>query len=277
MKMYKALVSKLFPQGVTLVELLMKLSNLNPTILEEAALKGAVWVQKGSGKTLRERNINSKISPQDTVSFFYDPKVLSLPSVTAGDCIYENNRYGVWVKPAGVVPQGTQTGDHASLLRYIETVKKKEVYLVHRLDRETAGLMIFAYTSEAAGKLGDLFQRNLIKKEYEAIVFGELEKGLKQTIDVTLDDKKAVTHFEVIQNTHNRSLIKVQIETGRLHQIRRHLDHIGYPVMGDPKYGRGNKNRAGLMLIAKSLSFQDPWEKKNVTWNCPFNLVLNDA
>ncbi|HXH75830.1 MAG TPA: RluA family pseudouridine synthase [Bacteriovoracaceae bacterium] len=272
--MYKALVSKLFPEGVTLGDVLAKLSKLNTTVLEDAASKGAVWVQKGNGKTLRERSLTRKVSPQDTVSFFYDPKVLTLQAVTTAECLFENQRYGIWLKAAGVVPQGTQAGDHASLLRYIETVKKKEVYLVHRLDRETAGLMVFAYTAEAAGKLGDLFQKNLIKKDYEAIVAGEIERGTRNTIDATLDDKKAVTHYEVLGNKNGMSLLTIQIETGRLHQIRRHLDGIGHPVMGDPKYGRGNKNKEGLKLLAKSLSFQDPWEKKTVTWVMRDSLTL---
>src|SRR5690606_29096860 len=132
-------------------------------------------------------------------------------------CVADNEHFGIWFKEAGVVPQGTQTGDHASLLRFVERKKKQDVYLVHRLDRETAGLMVIAYNSKTAAKLSDLFQKNLVKKEYEAIVLGSLRPGHKQTIDVALDDKKAITHIEVIDSNEQQSLLKVGIETGRLH------------------------------------------------------------
>ena len=119
--------------------------------------------------------------------------------------------------------------------------------------------MIIGYASEAAGKLGDLFQKNYVTKTYQAIVRGEIEKGLTRTINDSLDGKEAITHFESLGNSNNMSLLSVRIDTGRLHQIRRHLEAIDHPVMGDPKYGRGNKNRDGLKLLAKSLSFKDPW------------------
>lgn len=275
MKIFKSTVGKHFPEGSTLGEVLIKMSKLEPKIINDAAQKGAVWVQVLSkGKTLRLRNTNAKLNAKDTVSFFYDPNVLSIKPPTGIECIEENANYGVWLKPAGVVPQGTQTGDHASLLRFVEIKKKKEAFLVHRLDRETEGLMIIAYNSKAAGLLGDLFQKNEIKKTYEAVVYGEMRIGHKETINVTLDDKEAVTHIEVIDNRGLRTLLKVEIETGRLHQIRRHLDFIGHPVMGDPKYGKGNKNREGLKLLAYSLSFKDPWEFKLMSWSCPQHLSL---
>jgi tRNA pseudouridine32 synthase/23S rRNA pseudouridine746 synthase len=129
--------------------------------------------------------------------------------------------------------------------------------------------MMIAYHSKAAALLSDLFQKNQIQKEYQAIVRGELAAGLKETIKASLDDKEAVTHFEVIESSKSESLLQVTIETGRLHQIRRHLDFIGYPIMGDPKYGKGNKNRDGLKLIASKLSFEDPWLDKLIVFTLP--------
>ena len=274
MKTFRSKVQKVSESKASLREVLLKLTKLDEKILADAASKGAVWLQKGNGKILRERSLTTTVLPQDTVSLFYDPRVLKLPSLTDAQCLFENENYGIWFKPAGVVPQGTQSGDHSSLLRFIELKKKKEIYLIHRLDRETAGLMVFAYHSKAAALLSELFQKNLIKKEYEAIVLGSMERGLAGKIDVALDDKKAVTFYEVIENNSKQSLLRISIETGRLHQIRRHLDHIGHPVMGDPKYGKGNKNKAGMQLLARTLSFQDPWTKKLQTqsWNEPLTL-----
>jgi tRNA pseudouridine32 synthase/23S rRNA pseudouridine746 synthase len=275
MKVYKSQVSKLFPQRTTLGDFLLKLTKLTPSQLEEAASKGGVWIQrKGKGKILRIRSLTDPVSPEDVIQLFYDPKVLKLPEVNDLDSLYEDENYGVWIKPPGVVPQGSQSSDHASLLRFVERTRKKEVFLVHRLDRETLGIMLVAYNAKAAAYLSDLFQKNKIKKGYEAIVLGELERGHRETIRASLDDKDAVTHFEVLQNKNGKSLLKVTIETGRLHQIRRHLDFIGHPIMGDPKYGKGNKNREGLKLVASELSFEDPWLRKVQSFSLSEPLTL---
>ncbi len=275
MRIYKSNVSQISPQRITLGEFLVKLTKLSLPVLNDVALKGGVWIQRrGKGKILRIRSLNETIAPEDVVQLNYDPKVLSIPEVAHLDAVYEDENYGVWIKPAGVVPQGSQASDHASVLRYVEKKKHKEVFLVHRIDRETHGLMLVAYHSKAAALLSDLFQKNSIKKEYEAIVLGELPPGSSQTIKASLDDKEAVTHFTVIESQNNKSLLKVTIETGRLHQIRRHLDSIGHPIMGDPKYGKGNKNREGLKLMAAKLLFIDPWTKRQVQFSLPNGLSL---
>lgn len=275
MKIYKSQVNKFFPQPTTLGDFLLKLTKLTSVDLADAAHKGAVWIQrKGKGKILRIRSLQEKVIPEDVIQLFFEPKVLKLPEVNKLEAVYEDSHFGVWIKPAGIVPQGSQTGDHASVLRYVEKVKGKEVYLVHRLDRETLGLMLVGYDSKAAALLSDLFQKNKIKKEYEAIVLGEMKIGHTQTIKASLDDKEAITHFEVIDSKNNQSLLKVTIETGRLHQIRRHLDFIGHPIMGDPKYGKGNKNKEGLKLVASSLAFEDPWLKKTHSFSVESHLSL---
>ena len=275
MRTYKTKVKKYFPERTTLGEVLLKMTNLPPKELGEAASKGAVWIQRsGKGKILRIRVLKESVSPEDVIQLNYDPKVLKLPEVTHLDCLYEDSNYGIWIKPPGVVPQGSASSDHASLLRYVEKHRGKEVFLVHRLDRETEGLMIVAYNSKAAAYFSELFQKNKIQKEYQAIVLGEIEKGHKQTIAASLDDKEAITHIEVLGNNNNQSLLRVAIDTGRLHQIRRHLDFIGHPIMGDPKYGRGNKNKEGLKLVASSLTFHDPWLKKLQTFTLPNSLSL---
>ncbi len=253
----------------------MKMSRLTLKEVTEAADKGAVWLQKnGQGKILRHRSVATQVSPNDIVSLFYDRRVLSLPYFEKAECLFENQHYGIWLKPSGIVPQGTQAGDHTSLLRLVEKNKKQEVYLIHRLDRETEGLMIVGYSSEAAAKLSDLFQKNKVHKTYETIVLGSLTPGKKETINSSLDGKEAITHFEVLDSNERVSLLEVTIEHGRLHQIRRHMDYFGNPVMGDPKYGKGNKNRQGLMLLARSLSFIDPWTKKEMSQTLPYGLKL---
>jgi tRNA pseudouridine32 synthase/23S rRNA pseudouridine746 synthase len=125
--------------------------------------------------------------------------------------------------------------------------------------------MIVGHHSQAAAKLSDMFQKNLVKKTYEAVVKGQMKPGSTHLIEKKLDGKAATTEVEVLDSQGNLSLLKVEIKTGRLHQIRRHLESIGHPVMGDPKYGKGNKNREGLKLLAKSLEFNDPWSQSLVS------------
>ena len=275
MRTFHILVSKHFTIKTKLGEVLQKSTSMNLDLLADAANKGAVWLQKGGkGKILRIRSLDLQVSPEDKLVMYYDPRILIFPELTDAKCLLETLHYGIWLKPAGVLPQGTQVSDHTSLLRYVEKFKQKEAYLIHRLDRETEGLMIIGYTAEAAGKLSDLFQKNKVYKTYQAIVKGEIERGHKQTISEPLDGKVAITHFEALANGNGRSLLVVKIETGRLHQIRRHLEFIGNPIMGDPKYGRGNKNKDGLKLLAKSLSFQDPWTKKSVEIAITMDLSL---
>ncbi len=276
MRTYNINVSKYFTTKTKLGEVLQKSTSLSLEVLSDAAAKGAVWFQKaGKGKILRQRSTDVLVAPEDKVTLYYDPRVLSFPELTEAKCLYETPHYGIWLKQAGVLPQGTQVSDHTSLLRFVEIEKKKEAYLVHRLDRETEGLMIIGYSSEGAGKLSDLFQRNKITKTYQAIVKGEMERGHRQTITDSLDGKEAITHFEVLANGKGCSLLLIKIDTGRLHQIRRHLDIIGYPVMGDPKYGKGNKNREGLKLLAKSLNFIDPWTRQFVEMSVETDLSIN--
>lgn len=276
MRTFNVLVSKYFTEKTKLGEVLQKATSLTFEVLADAAAKGAIWHQRhGKGKILKLRSLHVMVEPSDKINLYYDPKVLAMPEITESECLFETNHYGIWFKAAGVVPQGTQAGDHTSLLRFVEKQKKKDVYLIHRLDRETEGLMIIGYTSEGAAKLSELFQKNKIEKTYEAIVLGEIERGVRQTIDASLDGKEAVTHFECLGNSKGKSLVSVKIDTGRLHQIRRHLDFIGHPVMGDPKYGKGNKNRAGLMLLAKSLKFVDPWTRQSVEVSLPNSLKID--
>src|SRR5690606_36069028 len=114
MKIYESQVNKFSPQQTTLGDFLLKLTKLKEEDLADAALKGAVWIQrKGKGKILRIRSLKETVYPLDVIQLFYDPRVFKLPTITKLDSLFENEHYGIWVKPAGVVPQGSQAGDHA--------------------------------------------------------------------------------------------------------------------------------------------------------------------
>lgn len=272
MRTFKATVKKYFNSKTSALEVLLVMSKLKEELLHEAAEKGAIWLQKGKGKTLRIRDLSLEVDPEDTLSFFYDSRVLNLKTLEFAECLFENSHYGVWLKPVGIVTQGTQTGDHSSLMRYVEKVKKRQIYLVHRLDRETEGLVIFCYHQESAKYFSKLFSENRIKKIYQSIVMGLTPESGE--INLPLDGKEALTLYKRLSHNEVHSLVEVEIKTGRLHQIRRHFEMIGHPVLGDPKYGRGNKNKEGLKLLAYQLEFKDPFDRQKKVFTATNSLKL---
>ncbi len=234
------------------------LSGLSKQRIKDAMSKGAVTLKRGK-QTKRIRRAETPVKVGDLVSLNYDDSLLSLkpPMIS---CLEDRMGYSIWFKPAGIISQGNQFGDHMSILRIIETQlhNKREVFPVHRLDRETRGLVIVAHNKKMAAILSEMFQQHKIEKYYQAIVLGQTpESG---TIDQPLDDKDAITHFSTIDldPVRNTSRLDIRLETGRTHQIRRHLEAINHPIMGDPRYGEGNKNRQGLLLVAYRLVFTCP-------------------
>ena len=235
--------------------------------------KGAAWIRKKRGGMRRLRRATALPDAGDRLEFYYDEKLLSVKP-PAAKCLSDKRRYSVWCKPPGLMAQGTMYGDHCSLERQAELFFKsaREIYLVHRLDREAEGLMLLAHDRNAAARLSELFQQGMIAKKYRIEVLGDLgAKGRQGTIDLPLDGKHAVTMYEV-ESYHRGSdttTAGVTIKTGRLHQIRRHFDMIGFPVMGDPRYGKGNKNTAGMRLSAVSLRFICPFTGREVESSMP--------
>lgn len=136
------------------------------------------------------------------------------------------------------------------------------MFLVHRLDREAAGLVLLAHDGVAAAKLAGLFRDHRITKRYRVRVSGQLAvRGPEGVIALPLDGKAAQTEYRVTgyDQASGTSTAEVRIRTGRLHQIRRHFDVIGYPVLGDPRYGSGNAHPEGLQLVACGLAFRCPF------------------
>ena len=207
--------------------------------------------------------------------------------------VFEDNHLLVINKKAGQLVQGDKTGD-LSLLDLIKNFikvrdqKPGNVFLglVHRIDRPTSGLVIYAKTSKALSRLTQMVKNREIKKTYWAVVpkteipkkqrlinyLQKNEKNNKATVfpKATEGAKEAILNYELIKVLDNFQLLEVDLETGRHHQIRAQLSKIGVPIKGDLKYGSARSNPdGGIHLHARQLEFIHPVTKENIKITAP--------
>ncbi len=243
-------------------DLLARVSGLSKGAVKDAMRKGAVHVGRAGRTPNRLRRETATVRPGDVLEIHYDPELLALVPL-APRLVRDAVRWSAWVKPAGLLTQGTPFGDHASLLRLVEKALDRPAFPVHRLDREVEGLVLVAHDERAAAALSELFRTGKVVKRYRAEVLGDVASALGRegVVETPLDGKDARTSWRVVACDAERgaTTLDVTIETGRQHQIRRHLESIGHPVMGDPRYGAGNKNRDGMRLAAVFLAFEEPF------------------
>ncbi|TDX84202.1 RluA family pseudouridine synthase [Epilithonimonas xixisoli] len=213
--------------------------------------------------------------------------------------IYEDNHLLVINKKAGQLVQGDKTGDLSLLELIKDFIKKRDekpgnvfLGLVHRIDRPTSGLVIYAKTSKALTRLTVMVKNREIKKTYWAIVGKEMipksqrlihylqknEKTNKATVFIKPTDKakESILNYQVIKILDNYQLLEIDLETGRHHQIRAQLSKIGVPIKGDLKYGAPRSNPdGGISLHARKLEFEHPVTKEKVEIVAP--VPQNDA
>ncbi|MBP3839386.1 MAG: RNA pseudouridine synthase [Chryseobacterium sp.] len=213
--------------------------------------------------------------------------------------VFEDNHLLIINKKAGQLVQGDKTGD-ASLLDIIKNfIKKRDqkpgnvfLGLVHRIDRPTSGLVIYAKTSKSLTRLTQMVKNREIRKTYWAVVAKEMipqsqrlvhylqknEKTNKSTVFIkpTENAKEAILNYQILKSLDNFQLLEIDLETGRHHQIRAQLSKIGVPIKGDLKYGAARSNAdGGIHLHARRLEFIHPVTKENLVVVAP--LPQNDA
>ena len=190
--------------------------------------------------------------------------------------VHEDEHLLVVDKPAGLVTAPTPESDRGDLLDLLTRRGAGPVYLVHRLDLPTSGLLVFARTAEANKVLGQRFAVHDIEREYLAVVEGELPASIT-TIDRPLRGQRAVTHVvgrEVVAGGA-ATLVTVRLETGRSHQIRLHLTDVGHAILGDETHGADALRRwtgprpPRLALHAGVLGFRHPATGEAVRWTAP--------
>ena len=206
-----------------------------------------------------------------------EAEVTSAPEAIALRIVYEDEHLLVLDKPAGLVVHpgaGNASGTllNALLHHDAKLAELPRAGIVHRLDKDTSGLMVVARTLPAMTALVDMLSRHDVERQYEAVVLGSLVSGgtvdapigrsmgdrLRQAVRDEESGKHAVTHYRLRERFRAHSLIQCNLETGRTHQIRVHLTHIGHPLVGDPLYGGGLKlpKRATPELAAALRGFR---------------------
>lgn len=191
--------------------------------------------------------------------------------------LYEDDYLVVINKPSGLLSVSTAFEKKETVHSILRNhFSPRPVYVVHRLDQDTSGVMLFALNQEALQRLKALFEIHDIERYYTAIVEGTLSppKGTWQSfqfedanykVHETEDENKgkcAITHFQTLASTPRFSLLELRLETGRKNQIRVHCSHAGHPIVGDKKYGCHYNPLKRLCLHAHFLSFKHPLTKK---------------
>lgn len=186
---------------------------------------------------------------------------------------YEDKDIIVVEKPSGLLSVAKETGEEPSVHAWLKhRYPGRVIPVVHRLDQDTSGLMVFGISDEGFHRLKDALQKGEVKRIYRAVVEGSLEKDgtwesylfedryLKMQVvpKGTKDAERAVTHFTVLKVGEVYTLIDCELETGKKNQIRVQATHAGYPLAGDKKYGGTKKDAFRLCLHARLLSFAHP-------------------
>lgn len=223
--------------------------------------KGAVWITRGAN-TQRLRRAKRKLRTGDEIHLYYDTEVLD-EQPTEPELIADMGDYSVWNKPFGLRSQGSKWGDHCTVVRWAERhlLPERPAFTVHRLDRAANGLILVAHTKTMAAKLSTLFRNREVTKQYRVLVHGDFSLQPKPLrIEQAIDGKQAISAFTFRELVDGgaRSIIDVTIETGRKHQIRRHLSALGYAIVGDRLYGTGVSDDVDLQLVACKLVFVSP-------------------
>lgn len=259
--------------------LVTRLTGLSRNYVANAIKAGGVNVNGNVAKPSRI------LEAGDLVRFAIEPPpgYDVLPQAIALDIVFEDETLIVVNKPAGLVshpahgsPDGTLVN---ALLAHVGSLPGEAIRggLVHRLDRDTSGLLVAAKTEAALGTLGRAMQKRYIKREYRGLVEG-VPRDAQGTIRGALgrdarnrmryairtDGKPAITHYAVREQLRNAAELRFTLETGRTHQIRVHLAALGHPIVNDPLYGRPDSRLAlpGQALHAWKLEFKHPVTKE---------------
>ncbi len=184
--------------------------------------------------------------------------------------LFEDEELIVVAKPAGLLTAPTPESDRGNLSDMLSRERGIRVFVVHRIDLDTSGILVFAKSEDSNREMSHIFKEHAIERVYMAVVDGCWPDDLVR-IDEEVGGKSAVSHFKVVERLGERAtLLEVRLETGRTHQIRLHATGVGHPVLGDKQYGkRSDLAPPRMALHARHLSFDHPMTGKASSFDCP--------
>lgn len=255
-----------------------KYNKLSRTMIQKLIEEGNILVNENKKKLSYKVILNDEITINVPEAEETDIKPENIPL----DIIYEDDDIIVINKPKGLVVHPANGNPDGTLVNAIMAICKESLSgiggkirpgIVHRLDKDTSGILIVAKNDKAHINLSNQIKNREMKKIYIALVRGVVNEN-EATIDMPIgrstkdrkkmavrkDGKEAITHFKVLKRFPKYTLLEVKIDTGRTHQIRVHMAEIGHPVVGDVVYSNGKNDFGvvGQMLHAKSLDFKHP-------------------
>lgn len=282
--------------------LLARLKGVPKSRIYRLLRKGEVRVNKGRVKPdYRLQQGDSVRIPPIRVA---ETKPASAPGAALRDCLekgvlFENEELLVISKPAGLAVHGG-SGINLGLIEALRASRSDDsLELIHRLDRGTSGCLLIAKKRRALKDLQNQLREHRVKKTYLALVDGSWPKGLnsldaplerlttasgERRVRVSAEGKASISHFQVIKRYSDATLLEVDLETGRTHQIRVHCQMAGHPLLGDDKYGLDDRNLAfkqrglkRLFLHARRLAFEVPSSGERVSVEAPLPTELEQV
>lgn len=273
--------------------------NITRTSAQRLIEQGHILVNGKQQKVSYKVMVNDIITIEEVQAQPIELKAQDIPI----EIIYEDKDIIVVNKPKGMVVHPANGNPDGTLVNAILAICKDSLSgiggeirpgIVHRIDKDTSGILIVAKNDKAHVNMSEQIKNHEVKKKYIALVRGVIKEN-EATIDMPIgrsnsdrkkmainkNGKNAITHIKVLKRYDKYTLLEVNIETGRTHQIRVHLSHIGYPIIGDYVYSNG-KNEFGIIgqcLHARSLEFKHPITGNDMKLEAPmpdyFNEILN--
>ena len=265
---------------------IQKLIDEELILVNDKVIKSSYKVSNGDVILITDKEEDMSVKPEKMdIDIVYEDD----------DVMVINKKSGVVVHPAPGNYSGTLVNGLMYLSKDLSHVNGEfRPGIVHRIDKDTSGLLIVAKNDKAHRILADELKEKRIKRKYIALVSGVINHDIgeidapigrdpsdrKKMCVTSTNSKDAITHFRVLERYKNASLIECELETGRTHQIRVHMKYINHPVINDPVYGKSNHGEFGQLLHAKEITFTHPTTKEVMTFSCEvpeeFNKILEE-
>lgn len=265
---------------------IQKLIDEELILVNDKVIKSSYKVSNGDVILITDKEEDMSVKPEKMdIDIVYEDD----------DVMVINKKSGVVVHPAPGNYSGTLVNGLMYLSKDLSHVNGEfRPGIVHRIDKDTSGLLIVAKNDKAHRILAEELKEKKIKRKYIALVSGVINHDIgeidapigrdpsdrKKMCVTSTNSKDAITHFRVLERYKNASLIECELETGRTHQIRVHMKYINHPVINDPVYGKSNHGEFGQLLHAKEITFTHPTTKEIMTFSCEvpeeFNKILEE-